>query len=69
MFLQGTHSLREVYLAFPGLILPQEQVDFRDVPAGHPLIEELVWLVEDRLLYLVHHVAVLADYLIVKTHG
>ena len=69
MFLQGTRSLRNLYLAFSGLILPQEQVNFWDVPAGYTLIEELVWLVEDRLLYLVHHVAVLADDLNVKDKG
>jgi hypothetical protein len=69
MFLHGTRSLTKLYLAFPGLILPQEQVDFRDVPAGYTFIEELVWLVEDRLLYLVHHVAVLADDLNVKDKG
>ncbi len=40
MFMQGTRSLKNLYLAFPGLILPQEQVNFRNVPAGHPIIED-----------------------------
>jgi hypothetical protein len=40
IFLQGIRTLRKAYLAFPGLILQQEKVNFRDVPAGYTLIEE-----------------------------
>jgi hypothetical protein len=40
MLLQGTRSLRNAYLAFPSVILPQEQVNFRDVPARHTLTKE-----------------------------
>ena len=50
-----------VHAALVGLLLPEVEVDVRNVAARNPLVEKLVRLVEQALLYLVNNVAVLAN--------
>ena len=47
-----------VHAALVGLLLPEVEVDVRNVAAGNPLVEKLVRLVKQALLYLVNKIVV-----------